>query len=115
MALLKFTYTSEAVNTNMEFYALIPQKKHIRSQDSPELTLTSFQETYPVTILLHDMHSSPGGLIRQTGLERLAYQSGQLILLPQGYLSYYTDYALEPGNGNIGEFYGNVLWNIYCP
>lgn len=26
MALLKFTYTSEAVNTNMEFYALIPQK-----------------------------------------------------------------------------------------
>ena len=95
MALLKFTYTSEAVNTNMEFYALIPQKKHIRSQDSPELTLTSFQETYPVTILLHDMHSSPGELIRQTGLERLAYQSGQLILLPQGYLSYYTDYAVR--------------------
>ena len=112
MALLKFTYTSEAVNTNMEFYALIPQKKHIRSQDSPELTLTSFQETYPVTILLHDMHSSPGGLIRQTGLERLAYQSGQLILLPQGYLSYYTDYAarddaptpLNPATGTSGNF-----------
>lgn len=112
MALLKFTYTSEAVNTNMEFYALIPQKRHIRSQDSPDLTLASFQETYPVTILLHDMHSSPGGLIRQTGLERLAYQSGQLILLPQGYLSYYTDYAarddaptpLNPATGTSGNF-----------
>lgn len=112
MAMLKITYISKAVNTNMEFYALIPQKKHIRSLDSPELHLNSFKEMYPVTILLHDMHSSPGELIRRTRLEEYADRAGQLILLPQGYLSYYTDYALRddgptplnPATGTSGDF-----------
>ena len=121
MAVFKFTYTSEAVNTCMTFYAVIPQKKHIRSISTPELLLDSFAEIYPAVILLHDMHSSPEELIRKTRLECHAEKTGQILLLPQGYLSYYSDYImrddaptpLNPATGQSGNFsemrYGSYI------
>lgn len=112
MAVFKFTYTSEAVNTNMSFFSVIPQHKHIRSEAAPGLLLNSFLKEYPVLFLLHDLHSSPGELIRMTCLERYAAAAGRIVILPEGYLSYYTDYArrddsptpMNPATGNPGRF-----------
>ena len=102
-ALIRTNMVSDAVKDRMDVLLAVPQKKHVRSAKSPELRLGSFQNEYPVLFLLHDEASSPGELYQMAAVSRLADETGLLIVLPQGLLSFYTDYAERDVNEGSPE------------
>lgn len=87
------SYVSDCIKDAMELRVIIPQKKHVRDQQSPEIELSSFQKEYPLLLLLHDEASSPEELLSMTRVERFAEERGVMVVVPQGLLSWYTDYA----------------------
>lgn len=92
-AFIRTNMVSEAVKDRMDVLIAVPQKKHIRHAKSPEYSGGGFEKEYQALFLLHDEGSSPGELYQMAAISRLADESGLLIVLPQGLLSYYTDYA----------------------
>lgn len=102
-ALIRTNMVSDAVKDRMDVLIAVPQKKHVRSAKSPALRLGSFQEEYRTLFLLHDEASSPGELYQMAAISRLADETGLLIVLPQGLLSYYTDYAERDINESSPE------------
>lgn len=93
MARFRINYVADCVKDAMDLFVIIPQRKHVRSAESPELELGSFRREYPLLLLLHDEASSPLELLGMTRLERFADEFGVMVALPQGLLSWYTDYA----------------------
>ena len=102
MAFFRFNYVADCVKDAMDLLVVVPQKKHIRCAASPDLQLGSFQRHYPVLLLLHDEASSPRELCGMTGVERFAEEHGVMVVMPQGLLSYYTDYADRDASDNTG-------------
>lgn len=102
-AFIRTNMVSDAVKDRMDVLIAVPQKKHVRSAKSPELQLGSFQREYRTLFLLHDEASSPGELYQMAAISRLADETGLLIVLPQGLLSYYTDYAERDVNEGSPE------------
>lgn len=92
-AFIRTNMVSEAVKDRMDVLIAVPQKKHVRKAKSPEYGGGGFEKEYQALFLLHDEASSPGELCQMAAISRLADESGLLIVLPQGLLSYYTDYA----------------------
>ena len=72
MALFRINYVADCVKDAMDLFLILPQKKHVRSEQSPELELGSFQKGYPVLLLLHDEASSPRELMEMTRLAKFA-------------------------------------------
>lgn len=93
MAQFHISYVSDCVKDAMDVLVAIPQKKHVRSAASPGLELGSFRQEYPLLLLLHDEASSPQELWAMTNIARFADEQGIMVVMPQGLLSYYTDYA----------------------
>lgn len=93
MARFCISYVSNCVKDAMDLLVIIPQKKHVRDQQSPNVTFGSFQQEYPLLLLLHDEASSPWELLSMTRVERFAEENGVAVAVPQGLLSWYTDYA----------------------
>lgn len=93
MARFRISFVSDSVKDVMEILVVVPQKKHVCSSKSPEIQLGSFQKEYPVLILLHDEASSPQELLDLSCVERFANQMGIMLVVPQGVLSYWTDYT----------------------
>lgn len=100
MALFRINYVADCVKDAMDLFLILPQKKHVRSEHSPELELGSFRKGYPVLLLLHDEASSPRELMSMTRLAKFADDRGVAIALPQGLLSWYTDYAVRDRSDN---------------
>ena len=100
MALFRINYMADCVKDAMDLFLILPQKKHVRSEHSPELELGSFRKGYPVLLLLHDEASSPRELMSMTRLAKFADDRGVAIALPQGLLSWYTDYAVRDRSDN---------------
>lgn len=105
-AFIRTNMVSDPVKDRMDVLIAVPQKKHIRSALSPELELGSFQKEYPTLYLLHDEASSPGEVYQMAAISRLADETGLFIVLPQGLLSYYTDYAERDMNESSPEKMG---------
>lgn len=100
MALFRINYVADCVKDAMDLFLILPQKKHVRSEHSPKLELGSFQKGYPVLLLLHDEASSPRELMSMTRLAKFADDRGVAVALPQGLLSWYTDYAVRDRSDN---------------
>lgn len=100
MAHFKVSYAADCVKDVMDLHIVIPQKKHVRCAASPGMELGSFRSEYPVLLLLHDEASSPLELCAMTGLERFADARGLMVVVPQGLLSWYTDYAQRDCSSN---------------
>lgn len=108
MAIFYSTIQSDSVKNAMGITVIIPQHKHIRCAESPELEKMSFRGPYPLLLLLHDEASSQGELLRMTSLERFAADKGIAVAIPDGMLSFYTDYfARDPGYPIPGVKYSN--------
>ncbi len=106
MARFRISYVADCVKDAMDLYVIIPQRKHVRSAESPELELGSFRTEYPLLLLLHDEASSPLELLSMTRLERFADKYGVMVALPQGLLSWYTDYADRDSGTNAANSAG---------
>ena len=100
MARFHINYVADCVKDAMDLYVIIPQRKHVRSAESSKLELGSFRAEYPLLLLLHDEASSPLELLSMTRLERFAEEYGVMVALPQGLLSWYTDYADRDSGSN---------------
>lgn len=108
MAVFYSTFSSECMKMTMGVTTVIPQKKNIRSEESPKIKKGSFNNNYPLLILLHDEASSPGEILRMTSLERWATKQEVIVVLPEGMLGFYTDYyARDPGYPIPGVQYSN--------
>lgn len=106
MAFLRLSYTVDCVKDRMDLLIAVPQTKHVRSAEDPELRLGSFRRDYPLLFLLHDEASSPGELWAMTNIQRFADESGILTVMPQGLLSWYTDYAQRDAGKNSANASG---------
>lgn len=106
MAFLRLNCTVDCVKDRMDLLIAVPQKKHIRRENSRELRLGSFQQNYPLLFLLHDEASSPGELCAMTNIQRFADEAGVVVVMPQGLLSWYTDYAQRDANQNAANSAG---------
>ena len=100
MARFYISYVSDCVKDAMDLWVIIPQKKHVRDLQSPEIAFGSFQQEYPLLLLLHDEASSPWELLSMTRVERFAEEAGVMVAAPQGLLSWYTDYAQRDSSHN---------------
>ena len=98
MAFLRLNCTVDCVKDRMDLLIAVPQKKHVRRENSRELRLGSFQQNYPLLFLLHAEASSPGELCAMTNIQRFADEAGVVVVMPQGLLSWYTDYAQRDAN-----------------
>ncbi len=108
MAVFESLFYADSMKMTMGVTIIVPQKKHIRNQKSPEIRMDSFACSYPLLLLLHDEASSQGELLRMTALERYATEHNIMVAMPDGMLGFYVDYfARDPGHPIPGVKYSN--------
>lgn len=105
MAMMKVTYVSDHIKDMVNLYLIIPQRKLVRSAAAPQMQPGSFREEYPVLLLLHEEASSPLELATMSSIRRYAEKHGIMVAMPEGMLSYFTDYAVR--DLNTGNSFGS--------
>ena len=92
MALIHIDFFSETLKMGSQMEVILPQK----SGSQIGIKSLENQKKYPVLYLLHGMTDDHTAWIRQTSLERYACERGIAVVMPNGYLGWYTDMQKGP-------------------
>lgn len=145
MAYLKIDYFSEVLNRAMQMGVILPEQDETDPQLSG-LRNIPFQadRKLPVLYILHGLTDNYSTWTRNTSIERYAAERGMAIVLPEGYLGFYTnmqhgynyfDYLSKEIPAVVHEFlpclsqkradtfvagnsmgaYGALKWALACP
>lgn len=92
MAYLKIDFFSEVLNRAMQMGVILPEADITdeRLQGYKNIPFSG-QEKLPVLYLLHGLTDNYTTWLRNTSIERYASERGIAVILPEGYLGFYTD------------------------
>ncbi len=92
MAYLKIDYFSEVLNRAMQMGVILPEQEETVPQLSG-LRNIPFQadRKLPVLYILHGLTDNYSTWLRNTSIERYASEKGIAVVLPDGYMGFYTN------------------------